>query len=260
MTKIKDLPGASTNFRVNVGVGNFSKKFTSATRAGELSHLSDNRDSIIKVLKKNETAIRRGTFSRLRQIKAWSEIKKLEGSALTKNDTKQIKSLLKYLSTKPQVDDKPKIKIHKQLAKDESFEKEKKGQVDKSGKVKRQLDVGSKRLSRPSFANQSEDSNEDRSLSDKLLERRFRSTEENRVEDRINRMRSRQVLDGGRAQNISFGSQLISNQNIAAQNRLKTIESGSQRSDDFSRTQINKTDRDPENTGPINPPSPFQNL
>ena len=56
MTRITDLPGASLKFRANAGVGSFSKKLSSATRLGHLSHLSDNKDSIVKVLKKNEAA------------------------------------------------------------------------------------------------------------------------------------------------------------------------------------------------------------
>ncbi|HZJ40705.1 MAG TPA: hypothetical protein VFD16_00355, partial [Candidatus Saccharimonadales bacterium] len=83
MSNIKDLPGAGNTFRVSAGAGNFTKKFTSATRVGNLHNLADNKASILKVIKKNEASIKMGKFGRLRQLGAWKDIKKLEGTRLS---------------------------------------------------------------------------------------------------------------------------------------------------------------------------------
>jgi len=200
MTRITDLPSASTNFRANIGVGSFSKKLSSATRLGHLRHLSDNKDSIIKVLKKNEAAIRSGSFSAARRARAWDEIKKLEGNRLTSSDAKQIKNLLKHLSEDRVIkDEKPKIKIQKQLAKDQSFEEDRRKEADeKGGKIKRQLDTSSGRLSRPGFANQEQDSH-NFSLSDQLIERRLKNKDEARLNKRLEKIQEKS-LEPGRVQ------------------------------------------------------------
>lgn len=265
MTRINDLPGASTNFRVNVGVGSFSKKLSSATRVGDLRHLGDNKDSIVKVLKKNEAAIRRGSFSAVRRASAWNEIKKLEGRALTKTDAKQIKNLLKHLSEGKRLEDnKPKIKIQRQLAKDDSFEKERKGEEKKDDKkINRQLDVSTKRLSRPGFANQEAD-NQDSSFSNKLLERRFKNKEETRASRRLEKVHNNQTAGQTQPQNISFGNQPVSNQGVTASDRIKKNDPGRERGIEPGRLQINKSGPGPgpgsSSSNSISPTTPFQNL
>lgn len=139
MTRIKDLPG-SNNFRVTTGAGNFSKKFTRATKFGELANLGDNRTAILKVLKKNETIIRRGAFNRLRQLSAWNSVKKMEGSKLTKDDKKEIKQLFKHLGGGSEVKpEEHKINMALALDKDSSFseERDKELKARLLGKVKR---------------------------------------------------------------------------------------------------------------------------
>src|SRR5680860_1324686 len=92
--KIKDLPGSGSKFRASTGAGNFSKKFTSATRYGDLRNLADNRKSIIKAVKKSERVIKLGGFNRLRQIRAFKDIKKEEGERMTKDDKRDVKKKL----------------------------------------------------------------------------------------------------------------------------------------------------------------------
>jgi len=122
MTTGNNLSASNSSFGSNFGENSLSKKLSSATIARYLRHLSHNKNSIIKVLKKNEAVIRRGGFSSAKQASARNEIEKLEGGALTKNDAKHIKNLLKHLSAGIHVkDNKPKIKIQKQLARDEGY-------------------------------------------------------------------------------------------------------------------------------------------
>jgi len=261
MTRIADLPGASTNFKVNVGVGSFSKKLSSATRVSDLRHLGDNKDSIVKVLKKNEAAIRRGSFSAVRRTSAWNEIKKLEGGNLTKSDAKQIKNLLKHLSEGQEIkDDKPKIKIQRQLDKDDSFEEERKKEEEKKGgQIKRKLDVSTNRLSRPGFANQEQD-NQGTSFSDKLLQRRFKNKEEIRASKRLEKVHSNQTACSTQPQNISFGNQPVSNKGVTASDRIKKVDPGRERSLEPGRMQINKSGPGQPDAGRISPTTPFQNL
>ena len=149
MSNIKDLPGAGHGFRVTAGVGNFTKKFTSATRFGNLHNLSDNRSSILKVIKKHEAVIKMGKFGRLRQIGAWNEIKKLEGNKLTKDDKKEIKQILKHLSSRKDLssggEGGPKVQM--QLAHDDGYEKERlEGIKAKVGMVNRSDTTGEAKL------------------------------------------------------------------------------------------------------------------
>ena len=99
---IKNLSGSGLGFRVSTGAGNFTKQLKHETRHGELQNLSDNKASILKVVKKYERPIRMGTFDRLRQRAAYREIKKLEGVNLNKQDIIDTKNLLKHLSEGPQ--------------------------------------------------------------------------------------------------------------------------------------------------------------
>lgn len=139
MVRIKDLPG-SDDFHATLGAGSFARRLTSATRAGELSNLKDNRSSIIKVLKKNEAAIRRGNFDRLRQLSAWNTVKKLEGDKLTKNDAAEIKKILKHLGEESKVEvEEKKINMARALDKDSSFaiERDKELKARMLGKISR---------------------------------------------------------------------------------------------------------------------------
>jgi len=98
MANIKDLPGAGNNFRVSHVAGNFTKRFAGAVKYGSsLRNLADNKESILKVVKKNEGVIRLGKFDRLRRLKALKEVKKLEGVNLSKDDKREIKLLFKHL-------------------------------------------------------------------------------------------------------------------------------------------------------------------
>lgn len=126
--KIKDLPSGGAKFRTNIGAGNFSKKLNTAMRAGELKNLGDNKEAVIKTIKRNERAIRLGNFNRLRQIKAMSDIKKSEGARLTKDDKRDIKKIFKHLAEGDSKDKGAvsKVKVEKQIDKDESFINQKK--------------------------------------------------------------------------------------------------------------------------------------
>ena len=98
---IKNLPGGGLGFRATTGAGSFKKEFSSAVRFGELKNLADNKVSILKVVKKYESAIRVHKFDRLRQRAAYREIKKLEGSNLNKQDIIDTKNVLKHFSERP---------------------------------------------------------------------------------------------------------------------------------------------------------------
>src|SRR5680860_1607510 len=121
--KIKDLPGSGSKFRASAGAGNFSKKFTSATKYGDLRNLADNKKSIIKAVKKSERVIKLGGFNRLRQIRAFKDIKREEGARMTKDDKIKIKKLLKHLGggQKEEVEVKSEVTMDKALDKDNSF-------------------------------------------------------------------------------------------------------------------------------------------
>lgn len=136
MSNIKDLPGAGNTFRVSTGAGNFTKKFTAATRAGNLHNLADNKTSILRVIKKNEGVIKMGKFDRLRQLSAMKEVKKMEGARLTKDDKKEIKQLFKHLGNRAGAEDnKPQVKIQMQKDLDESYEQ------DRLNKIKAKVGV-----------------------------------------------------------------------------------------------------------------------
>ncbi len=162
MSDIKDLPGAGNSFRVSSGAGNFSKKFSAATRVGNLHNLADNKASILRVIKSHEGAIKMGKFDRLRQLGAVREVKKLEGNKLTKDDKKEIKELFKHLGErKSENDDKPKIKIQMQKSLDEGYEQERLAKVKaKVGLVAHSQLTGEARLnfaSDPGFNNDKTD-------------------------------------------------------------------------------------------------------
>lgn len=176
MTRIKDLP-SSDNFRVVTGASNFTKKFTKATKFGELANLHDNRKTILKVLRKNEAVIRRGSFNRLRQLSAWNSVKKMEGAKLTKDDSREIKQLFKYLggAKEAEVVEK-KINMDKALDKDVSFkfERNKELKARMLGKVSRFDREHSGGESRIQFTSHPEGLDEETiSMSGALLSRRF---------------------------------------------------------------------------------------
>jgi hypothetical protein len=172
--RIKDLPSGGSNFRANIGPGSFSKRFDSATRFGDLKNLADNRKAIAKVVKNNERAIKLGQFDRKRQIKAWNDIKKEEGSRLSKDDKKEIKAILKHLGQdkEKKVETEKKIKIQKQLDKDSSFAKERSEEIKaKIGRFSRTKTGGESTLK---FASHPQEEDKDEmSMSGKILERRF---------------------------------------------------------------------------------------
>jgi hypothetical protein len=148
MSEIKNLPGAGNTFRVSTGAGNFTKKFTAATRVGNLHNLADNKSAILKIVKKNEGVIKMGKFDRLRQLGAWKDVKKLEGSKLTKDDKKEIKQLFKHLGSRH--DDEtaaPKIKIQVAKDLDEGYEQERLANIKaKVGLVSNSQITGEARL------------------------------------------------------------------------------------------------------------------
>ncbi len=176
MVRIKDLPGGD-NFHATLGAGSFSRRLTNATRAGELSNLRDNRASIIKVLKKNESAIRRGAFDRLCQISAWNTVKKMEGEKLTKNDAKEIKQLLHHLGEESEAQaEEKKIKMDLALDKDASFANERNQEakarlLGKAGRFGHEWTGGESKMkfsSRPEGVDQ-----ESMSVTGRLLSRRL---------------------------------------------------------------------------------------
>lgn len=148
MSEIKDLPGAGNTFRVSTGAGNFSKKFTSATRVGNLHNLADNKSAILKIVKKNEGVIKMGKFDRLRQLGAWKDVKKIEGTKLTKDDKKEIKQLFKHLGSRHEDEaEKPKVKVQIQQALDEGYEQERLANIKaKVGLVSNSQITGEARL------------------------------------------------------------------------------------------------------------------
>jgi hypothetical protein len=185
--KIKDLPKGGGRFKTTTGAGNFSKKLSSATRYGELKNLGDNKEAMIKAIKKHERAIRVGSFNRKRQLSAWSQIKKEEGAKLTKDDRKEIKAILKHLGEgqKKKEEIENKVKIDKQLAKDDSFSEDRKQEIrEQIRRFSRTKGGGESSLQ---FSSGPE--NDDKmSASGKLLQRRF-MTKEVKLKDRMPRQR-----------------------------------------------------------------------
>ena len=199
MSQIKDLPGAGHNFRATVGAGSFAKKFKSATVAGNLSNLKDNRQAILKTVKQHEGSIRLGKFDRLRQIDAWKKIKAIEGNKLTKDDAKEIKQIFKHLGSRQSAkeDDKPKVNMARALDKDTSYEEQRWAQrkakvsaLMKAGRFDRRTSGGDTQLkfaSRPQATDRPENlEGQQISVSEKLLKRRFLSREE-RFKERLPR-------------------------------------------------------------------------
>lgn len=184
MANVKDLPGSSSNFRATLGPGSFSKKLNRATVAGNLSNLRDNRESIIKAIKQHETAIRRGSFNRLRQINAMKSIKQAEGSNLTKNDAKKIRQILKHLGSgeKNIKSTESKINIEKDLDKDASFAEERwaRRKAEMSAKMTRYTKSRTGGEAELKFVNHPEVSDRDdkSSVSGRLITRRFQAKEQ----------------------------------------------------------------------------------
>jgi len=118
---VKNLPGAGHGFRVSSGAGNFTKKFSSAVRCGDLRNLADNKTSILKAIKAREGDIRVGKFNRLRQRSVYGHIKKLEGDKLTKEDKREIKLILKHLGG---------VNKEKEVSRKEVFGEEKKEAIE----------------------------------------------------------------------------------------------------------------------------------
>jgi len=193
MSQIKDLPGAGHSFRATTGAGSFAKKFKSATVAGNLSNLKDNRQAILKVVKQHEGSIRLGKFDRLRQIDAWKKIKAVEGNKLTKDE------ILKHLGSRKSAeeDSKTKVNMARALDKDTSYAEqrwaERKAKVSalmKVGRFDRRTSGGDTQLkfaSRPQATDRPENlEGQQVSVSERLLKRRFLSREE-RLKQRLPR-------------------------------------------------------------------------
>ena len=106
---IDRLQKGGNSFRMSYGAGNFTRQFNKETRHGELQNLSDNRKTILKVIDKYKTYIRRNILGRKLQKKAYSEIKKEEGNKLTIGDKRDIKKILKHFSEKTTAKEEPKI-------------------------------------------------------------------------------------------------------------------------------------------------------
>lgn len=190
MARIQNLPGAGSSFRVSTGAGNFTKKFKKATLFGELKNLKDNEKAILKVIKKNETAIRRGGFNRLRQLNAWKMVKQEEGSKLTKDDRKEIKQLFKHLGEGKKSDNdelKSEVTMDKSLDKDMDFVAArhlayKNRILNRASYLNNQPDSGENGLSSPrsNLNSQPQDpaNHDHNALRNNLLKRRFQSKEE----------------------------------------------------------------------------------
>lgn len=178
MSNIKDLPGAGHDFRVTAGAGNFTKKFTSATRFGNLRNLQDNKATILKLIKKSEGVIRIGKFNRLRQLSTWRAIKKEEGNKLTKDDKKEIKAVLKHLgSRKEKIVVENKInRSQMQIARDDSFEKDR--ALTRQGRINRFDRSGNGGEAKLNFISQPNNAgHENSSMSGQILQRRFNTRE-----------------------------------------------------------------------------------
>lgn len=189
MADIKNFSGAVHGFRANTGSGSFSKKIKRATSTGNLINLKDNRQAILKTVKKYERAIRLGKFDRLRQLGAWKEIKATEGNKLTKDDTKEIKRILKHLGSRQEsgVDAKKKINMDLALDKDLSYAEkkweERKAKISAQiGRFDRRTSGGDSQLkfaSKPQSTDRPEYLEAQQvSVSERLLKRRFLSREE----------------------------------------------------------------------------------
>ncbi len=187
MVRIKDLPG-SENFHATLGAGSFSRRLARATKSGELSNLQENLPSIVKALKKNEIAIRRNEFSRLRQASAWNMVRKLEGSKLTKDDAKEIKQIFKHLGEAQEVEIKEnKINMARALDKDATFaaERDKEAKARLLGKVTRFDRERTGGESRMKFDSHPEGiDKESMSMTGRVLSRRF-NPQENRLKTRL---------------------------------------------------------------------------
>jgi hypothetical protein len=181
MSGIKDLPSAGSGFRATAGSGNFAKRFNSTSRvAGSaLYNLRDNKQSILKVIKASEGAIRIGKFDRLRQKTAYNAVRKLEGSKLTKDDKKDLKLVLKHLGGGDEEAEGP-IKLNHlqmQLDRDDSFEEERKIAMKvRTNRFERSGNGGESKLKFASHPNNTRD--QDISVSGRLLQRRFNSREQ----------------------------------------------------------------------------------
>lgn len=103
---INNLPGSGISFHASTGAGNFNTKFKKEVLHGELQNLANNKDSILKVIKKFERPIKMGSFDAMRRSAALSEIKKLEGARFNKQDAIDTKKLLSHLSERPEVSNK----------------------------------------------------------------------------------------------------------------------------------------------------------
>ncbi len=185
MSKIKDLPGPSTSFRATLGPSSFAKKLSRATAAGDLSHLRDNRDSIVKTIKKNETAIRRGTFDRYRQLNALKNIRQLEGAKLTKVDVIKIKKIFRHLSGDEKTTDQTTssdVKTNRALDKDVGFLEKRwtERKASMSAKMNRFTKSRTGGETELKFINepQANDRDEKYSVSARLITKRFQAQEQ----------------------------------------------------------------------------------
>ncbi len=100
---IDNLPRRSGSFRATSGAGSFKRKFTSATKFGSLKNLRDNKEGVLKAIKKYERSIKLGSFNRKSRISAMKMIKaseKKKGRMLTRDDRKDIRKVFNHLATK----------------------------------------------------------------------------------------------------------------------------------------------------------------
>lgn len=191
MSKISDLPGGGYGFRLSSGAGNFTKKFTQATKFGALRNLSDNRASILKVIEKNKSKIlgaTAGKFGRLAQRQAFSEVKKLEGNRLTKDDKKEIKQLFKHLGAgkKDLAEQEKTSRSLVEMQRDEGFDKERLERAElRLQRYSRNKDNGVASESALKFASEPEEARVDApSVRKEVVERRLKPRV-NMVKDKI---------------------------------------------------------------------------
>lgn len=97
----KSLPSGSSFH--TTGAGSFAKKLSSATLYGRFKNLRDNQSSIIKAAGSYASAIRRGSFGRLKQRGFIGKVRQMESAAghtLTRDDKKDLKEIMKYLGSR----------------------------------------------------------------------------------------------------------------------------------------------------------------
>lgn len=93
---LNDLPKPGGKFSTNVGPGSFARKFGAATGSGELKNLRDNKDVLIKTIKKYQQSIKREGLTEQQRRNALSQMQH-DDKSLTYDDKQDIKKILRHL-------------------------------------------------------------------------------------------------------------------------------------------------------------------